>query len=83
MDMPSKGAHIALTIVAWMMGPLWGVLSLIQVIGMNKAINSGDAVEAQAKAKKVKLFAFIGIGVNVLFLIIYVVFIIGLASAFS
>ena len=89
-DMPSKGAHIAMTVAAFLLGsqggwwlwwvfPLWGVLSLIQLIGMCKAINRGDVVTAQASAKKIKIFTFIGIGLNVLIFI----FIVGYAVAFS
>ena len=82
-NMPSKGAHIALTVIAWFMGPLWGILSLIQVIGMNKAIDRGDVVAAQSSAKKVKIFSFIGIGLNVLVFIIFIILTIAGASFLS
>ncbi len=67
--MPSKGLHLFFVIAGFMMGALWGALSISPYVRMKNAIEAGDYSEAQANAKKVKMFFFIGLGVNALFVI--------------
>lgn len=68
-EMPSKGGHLAMVIIGFLLGILWGVLALFPYNKMKAAIDAGDEAEAWANAKKVKIFFWIGVGVNVLFII--------------
>lgn len=67
--MPSKGGYLALVILGFLLGIIWGVLAVFPYRKMTAAINSGDVEEAQANAKKVLIFVLIGVGVNVLIMI--------------
>ncbi len=67
--MPSKGGNLALVIIGFFLGVLWGALALSPYNKMKKAIDAGDAEEAWANSKKIKIFFWIGVAVNVLFII--------------
>lgn len=67
--MPSQGKYLALVIVGFLMGILWGVLSIFPYRNMKAAIASGDVLTAQENAKKIRIFVIIGVVLNVLFLI--------------
>lgn len=71
-EMPSKGGHLAMVIIGFFLGILWGILSLSPYGKMKAAIDAGDADEAWANARKIKTFFWIGVAVNVLFIIIRV-----------
>ena len=67
--MPSKGGHLALVILGFVLGILWGVLAIFPYRKMTAAIASGDVETAQANAKKIKIYIIIGIAINILVVI--------------
>ena len=67
--MPSKGGHLALVILGFVLGVLWGVLAIFPYRNMTAAINSGDVETAQANAKKIRIYVIIGVVLNVLVLL--------------
>ena len=71
-EMPNKGSHLAMLIVSFILGILWGLLALSPYNKMKAAIEAGDAETAWANAKKVKIFFWISIAVNVVFIIVRV-----------
>lgn len=71
--MPGKGGHLAMVIIGFFLGILWGLLAVFPYIKMNKAIEAGDSATAWAQSKKVKTFFWIGVAVNVVFLIVSLV----------
>ena len=64
--MPKKGNYIALIVVGFLCGILWGVISLTQYKPMMAAIEASDAETAWAKAKVIKIVTIIGIIFNIL-----------------
>lgn len=69
-QMPSKGGHLAMVIIGFFLGILWGVLSISPYNKMKAAIEAGDETAAWENAKKIKIFFWVGVGVNILFIII-------------
>ena len=69
-EMPRKGSHLAMLIVSFVLGVLWGLLGLGPFKRMNAAVAAGDAETAWANAKKVELFFWIAIVLNVIFILI-------------
>lgn len=67
--MPSQGGHLALVILGFLFGILWGALSISPYNKMKEAIANGDAETAQANAKKIRTFVIIGLVINVLIII--------------
>ena len=67
--MPSKGANLAMVIIGFFLGVLWGALSIGPYRKLKVAVDNGDVAEAQANAKKIRIFFIIGVVVNVLFII--------------
>ena len=63
--MPSKGAYIALTILGFLCGIIWGVIDLVNYLPMSKAIDAGYYDEAWDKAKKIKIWTIVGVIVNI------------------
>ena len=64
--MPSQGAYLALVIVGFVCGIIWGVLALSPYNNMKSAILANNAEEARQNAKKIVIFVLIGIVVNAL-----------------
>ena len=64
--MPSQGAYLALVIVGFVCGIIWGVLALSPYNNMKSAILANNAEEARQNAKKIVFFVLIGIVVNAL-----------------
>ncbi len=69
-QMPSKGGHLAMVIIGFLLGILWGILAISPYTRMKVAIEAGDAETAWANSKKVKTIFWIGVAVNVVFIII-------------
>ena len=67
--MPSQGGYLALVILGFVLGIIWGALSVSPYTKMKAAINNGDAETAQANAKKIRIYVIIGIVINVLIFI--------------
>ncbi len=67
--MPRQGLYLALTILGFLLGVIWGALSLGPYNKMKAAIAADDAVEAWANAAKIKRWIIIGVIVNVLIFI--------------
>ena len=67
--MPNQGAYLALVILGFIFGIIWGALSLSPYKNMKAAINSGDAEAAQANAKKIRTFVIVGLILNVVFFV--------------
>ena len=64
--MPSQGTYLALVIVGFLLGIIWGAISIPQYKNLKLAISSGDVETAQACAKKIRTYIIIGLVVNVL-----------------
>jgi hypothetical protein len=71
-EMPSKGGHLAMVIIGFFLGILWGILAISPYRKMSAAIDAGGEAAAWENPKKVKTFFWIGVAVNVLFIIIRV-----------
>lgn len=65
-SMPSKGAYLALVILGFLLGILWGLLAIFPYYNMTKAINTGNTAEAWNNAKTIRLILLIGVGCNIL-----------------
>ena len=68
-QMPSKGGHLAMVIVGFLCGILWGILAIGPYNKMKAAIDAGDDAAAWTYSKNVKLYYWIGIAVNILIII--------------
>ena len=64
--MPSKNGYLALVIIGFILGVLWGALSIGPYNDMKQAIEVGNVDEARKNAKKIRTFFIIGLVVNVL-----------------
>ena len=67
--MPSKGGYLALVILGFVLGIIWGVLSISPYQKLKAAVDSGDVYTAQENAKKIRRFVIIGVVLNVLLFI--------------
>lgn len=65
-SMPSKGAYLALVILGFFLGILWGLLELFPYYNMANAINTDNTTEAWNNAKTIRLILLIGVGCNIL-----------------
>ena len=65
-NMPKKGTYIALIVLGFLCGILWGCISLTQYKPMMAAVEVGDAETAWAKAKVIKIVTIVGVVVNIL-----------------
>ena len=65
-EMPVQGFYLALVILGFVLGIIWGVVSIFPYRNMKAAINSGDVELAQINAKTIKSYVFIGFVMNVL-----------------
>ena len=68
-EMPSKGFHLFLLILGFLLGVIWGILSIGPSRAMTEAIAAGDAETAWINAKKIRKWVLIGLVVNVLVVI--------------
>ena len=71
--MPSKGKYLALFIINFVMGVLWGLLSINGFVRLNNGINSGNVELAQSGAKKIKTMFIVGLIVNIVIIVAYVI----------
>lgn len=69
-EMPSKGLYIFLLILGFLLGLLWGALSVSPFANMSKAIEAGNTEEAWTNANKIKKWVSIGVAVNVIFFVV-------------
>ena len=67
-DMPSKGLAIALIVVGFLCGIIWGIVGFTQYGPMKEAISRGDVAEAKSKFKTIAIATGVGVVVNVLLL---------------
>lgn len=63
--MPKKGTYIALIVIGFLLGIIWGVYSLTQYSPMMQAVEAGDSTEAWARAKKIKIATILGVVANI------------------
>ena len=70
--MPSKGGYLALVIFGFLIGVLWGALSISPYLKMKEAVDNGDAETAQANAKKIRIFVIVGLVLNVIFALVQI-----------
>ena len=68
-NMPSKGTYLTLVILGFLLGIIWGALSLGPYNTLKAAIANGDVETAQANAKKIRTYVIIGLVLNVLIFI--------------
>jgi|GEM_PF-6658317 len=67
-DMPSKGLAIALIVVGFLCGIIWGIVGFTQYGPMKEAINRGDVATAKDKFKTIAIATGVGVVINVLLL---------------
>ena len=68
-SMPKKGLYLTLMVFGFLLGVIWGALSVSHYREMNAAIARNDSVSAWEHAKKIRIFFWIGLVINVLLLI--------------
>ena len=73
MEMPSRGKYTTMFVFSFIFGVLWGLLSIGAFTTMNRAINAGDAIQAQESAKKIRTFFFVGLTVNIVLTVLYAI----------
>ena len=64
--MPSKGGYLALVILGFLLGIIWGILSIGPYQRLKAAVDADDYYTAQENAGKIKRLIIIGIIVNIL-----------------
>lgn len=64
--MPSQGGHLFLVVLGFILGIIWGLLSMGSYKDMKAAIASGDSVTANKKAKSIRIIFIIGMIINIL-----------------
>lgn len=64
--MPSKGAAIALIVIGFLCGIIWGVIGIVMYSGMSKAIEAGDLATATTKFRNIAIATGIGVALNVI-----------------
>ena len=67
-DMPSTGTYTALLVLGFVLGIIWGALSISPYQKMKAAIAAGDSATAWENAGKIKKYILIGVIVNVIIL---------------
>jgi len=67
-DMPSNGLAIALIVVGFLCGIIWGIVGFTQYGPMKEAINRGDVATAKDKFKTIAIATGVGVVINVLLL---------------
>lgn len=65
-DLPKKDTYLALLILGFVLGLIWGLLSWGPYKKLKEAIEIGDSDEAWANAKKIRTYVIIGAVINVL-----------------
>ena len=68
-NMPNMNLYLTLVILGFVLGVIWGALSISPYNRMKQAVAANNAAEAQNCAKKIKTIFIIGVVVNVLVLI--------------
>ena len=68
-EMPKKGLYLVLTILGFLLGIIWGALSIGPYNKMKAAIEANDAAEAWLNAGKIKKWFMIGLVINILMFI--------------
>ena len=69
-DMPSKGLYTFLLVLGFLLGLIWGALSISPYQNMKKAIDAGNSAEAWEHAGKIKRWILIGVAVNVVLIVL-------------
>ncbi len=64
--MPSQGGHLFLVVLGFILGIIWGLLSMGSYKDMKAAIASGDSVTANKKAKNIRIIFIIGMIISIL-----------------
>jgi hypothetical protein len=64
-QMPSQGTYLVLVILGFILGIIWGALSVSPYSKMKQAIAVGDVDGAWENANKIKKWVLIGVAVNV------------------
>ena len=67
--MPKPGGYLAMVIIGFFLGIIWGLLSIGSYNKMKNAIAMGDVVQARKSAKNITIIFIIGVVVNVLFIL--------------
>ena len=68
-QMPNKGTYLALVIVGFVLGIIWGAISISPYMNLGKCIEAGDVDGAWENANKIKKYVLIGLAVNVVVII--------------
>ena len=78
--MPSRGKYIAMFILNFCFGVIFGLLSIGAFKTLNIAINSGDVAQAQRSAQKIKVLFIIGLAFTIISIVACIV-IVAIAAA--
>ena len=68
-DFPKQNVYLALVIIGFFLGVLWGALSIRPYQEMKAAIARDDSDAAWENAKKVRTFFLIGLVINALIIV--------------
>lgn len=68
-SMPSKGGAIALIVIGFLCGIIWGVIGVVQYGPMKNAIEAGDSATASKKFRNIAIATGIGVFLNVAYVI--------------
>lgn len=68
--MPNKTTYLFLVILGFLMGIIWGALSISPYNKLKTAVDNNDAVVAAENAKKIRTYVIIGVVFNVLFVFV-------------
>ncbi len=67
--MPNASGYLVMVILGFLLGIIWGALSIGHYNKMKEAIAMNDSVSANSHAKKIRTFFIIGLVVNILLII--------------
>ena len=67
--MPSKGSYTILLILGFLLGLVWGILSVGPYRRMNMALQAGDKDSAWENANKIRKWFLIGAAFNILMIL--------------
>ena len=68
--MPEKGFYLFLVIFGFVIGILWGALSISPYNKLKAAVDSGDYETANANAKKIRTYVIIGVVINAVVIVV-------------
>ncbi len=69
-EMPNQKLYLVFVILGFLLGIIWGALSVGHYTKLKAAIAADDATEAWANASAIKRYLIIGVIVNVILVVV-------------